>query len=70
MSINDATPQEWDAVSQREWSSILDRSSRQPRRYKCITAIEASMSAEQWKGYLKAKGHAFEREVMEMKDEY
>lgn len=47
MSINDATPQEWDAV-------------RQPRHYKksegaveCITAIEASMSAEQWKGYLK-----------------
>jgi hypothetical protein len=47
MSINMATPAQWDAVNK-------------PKHYKkseeaieCIDAIKSSMDSDQWKGYLK-----------------
>jgi len=57
MKLNDVSPQEWDQVSKAH-NAIQDMVNN-PAHYntgkvECIEAIEASMSADEFQGYLKA----------------
>lgn len=57
MSIDDATPNDWDKVTKMK-DNIYDMVNN-PAHYntgsiECIEAIEASMSADEFQGYLKA----------------
>ena len=54
MSIDDATPAEWDRLVMGGCNDVVE----QPKHYntgkvECIEAIEESMSPEEFKGYLK-----------------
>jgi hypothetical protein len=58
MSINDATPSEWDALpaGQKKWVKV--DVINKPEHYnkggiEAIEAIEASMPSQEYKGYLK-----------------
>lgn len=64
MSIDDATPAEWDRASSKSQTCIdpydlpMDDPVNAPKHYnvgeiECIDAIKASMTPEQFKGYCK-----------------
>lgn len=57
MKLNDASPQDWDNLGPTE--KVIHDMVNNPAHYntggiECIEAIEASMSADEFQGYLKA----------------